>query len=348
MVRAIIIPVAGPEEAAWEDLRETLRLVWADTTRCANWMMTQLYIRDVRHSAERRDLDRMPRIYLYPEARALFPDLPSQSIAALAQRVLSLYRRQRRDLLWSGKSSLPVYRYPAAFSTPAQGWTIHEQAGRWYVALRIGDRRWTLRLRGGPHMRRQLARLKQLESGAAQPGDVTLYEAAAHSGDHRTGISGRRPTRVMMKLAVWLPKPSPAEGSTTLRLRTDKSALLVVEGTDWRIDAGAMRGVLATDARRRTELTVSSMHARQMPTRHREGLRRARADQQRRSQDRIADACRTYAAEAASFAARQRAAIVEYTDVEQSALPHFPWERLRRHLAAKLDERGIQFVHTNA
>ncbi len=345
MVRAIIVPVAGPEDGTWADLGAALRAVWTDTTRCANWMMTQLYLRDVgRTGCE--DHDALPTTYLYPEARILFPELPSQSVAALAQRVQALYRSHRRDIL-RGARSLPVFRYPAPFSMPSQGWTVSERNGRWHVAVRIGTRRWTLRLRGGAHVRRQIARLRQIESGPAQRGDLTLYETPATTSDHRSGLPGSRPTRVMIKIAVWLPKPAASTGET-LRLSTSGSALLAFSGSDWRIDAAEMRAVLATDARRQRELTPGVEREHHTTARHRAGLRRARAELRRRTHLRIADACRVYAAQAAAYASRQRAALVEYTDADQSALPHFPWERLRRHLAAQLDERGIKFVHTNA
>jgi hypothetical protein len=340
MVRSIIVPVAGPQGGSWEELRDALRTVWMETTRCANWMMTQLYLRDAAHSSQSVERGRMTRAYLYPEARVLFPDLPSQSISALEQRVQALYRAHRHDILWRRTRSLPVFRYPAPFTTPAQGWRAYEENGRWHLAIRIRDRRWTLRLRGGPQMRWHVDRLRQLASGIAEAGEATLYEIPAHASDHR----GRGGTRVMVKLALWLPKPPPVAG-TTLRLRTDESALLLYEGTSWRIDASDMRAVLATDARRRAELSASGIGARHATKHHRAALRQLRADQQQRCRQRIADACRVYAAHAAAYATRVQAAVVEYSDADQSALPHFPWERLRRHIAAKLDERGIRFVH---
>lgn len=342
MVRSIIMPVVGPHGGSWEELREALRTVWMETTRCANWMITQLYLRDAAHTTESEEPGRMARVYLYPEARALFPDLPSQSISALDQRVQALYRTHRHSILWKGTRSLPVFRYPAPFATPAQGWKAYEEDGRWHLAIRIRDRRWTLRLRGGAQMRWHVDRLRQLASGIAEPGDATIYEIPARAGDHR----GRGGTRVMVKLAVWLPKPPPAAG-ITLRLKTDKNALLLFEGTSWKIDPGEMRAVLATVARRRAELTASGIRARPTTKHHRAALRRLRADQQRRCRQRIADACRVYAAHAAAYATRLQAGVVEYSDVDQSALPHFPWERLRRHLAAKLDECGIRFVHAS-
>ncbi len=341
MVRSIILPVVGPRGGSWEELRQALRTVWMETTRCANWMITQLYLRDAALTTESEEPGRMARVYLYPEARALFPDLPSQSISALEQRVQALYRAHRHSILWKGTRSLPVFRYPAPFATPSQGWKAYEENGRWHLAIRIRDRRWALRLRGGAQMRWHLDRLRQLASGMGEPGDATIYEIPAHAGDHR----GRGGTRVMVKLAVWLPKPAPAAG-ITLRLKTDKSALLLFEGTSWKIDPGEMRAVLATDARRRAELAASAIRARHTTQHHRAALRHLRADQQRRCRQRVADACRVYAAHAAAYATRVQAAVVEYSDLDHSALPHFPWERLRRHIEAKLDERGIRFIHT--
>jgi hypothetical protein len=338
----------GAGDGTWAELREALRSTWVESTRCANWLMTQLYARDQHPDASRSQLGRMPHIYLYPEARTLFPRLSAQSVAALAQRTLALYKTHRYDVLWTGMRSLPVFRYPVGFATPRQAWSLHEEHGRWFVALRIDGRRWLLRLRGGAQMRRHIARLAQIASGAAEPGDATIYEIPVSSSDHRSGFPGRPATRVMLKIAAWLPKPAARRDGITLRLRTDRHAVLLAEGSDWRIDAAPMRAVLATDERRQRELSPARERTLQLSRARRERLLQTRNDRLRRSRQRIADACRTYAAHAAAYAARRRVSVVEYSDTDRGALPHFPWEQLRRHLAAKLEERGIRFVYMDA
>src|ERR1039458_8306933 len=79
VLRAISMPVASPLDCSWEDLRKALRTMWAQTTAASNWMMTELYARDVRRGAEEK-MPPMARVYLYPEARGRFPALPSRTV----------------------------------------------------------------------------------------------------------------------------------------------------------------------------------------------------------------------------------------------------------------------------
>jgi hypothetical protein len=287
----------------------------------------------------------MPRIYLYPEARQLFPNLSAQAVAALAQDVGRRYQARRYDVLWTRASSIPTYRYPAPCAIPAQAWSLHEHEGRWTVSLRPGDRRWGLRLRGGPHMHYQRQRLRQILAAEAERGALTIYETAAPgTGDRGSAAHG---TRVMLKIAAWLPKGPAAEGDAILHVRTDPSALLFAE-PDWRIDPAPVRGVLAADARRRTSIIANLRLERGQPRRRREGIEGALSELSRRSRQRLAEACRTYAAHLVTYATERGAAVVQYDDSTRSALPHFPWEELRRRVAEKLDERQIQFLHVNA
>jgi hypothetical protein len=349
MLRAVTLPVAGPEGASWPAFRAALREAWGEGTRCANWVMSELYARDVRRDAEDITLRKMPRIYLYPEARLLFPRLSPQTVASLVQQVQSAYRAHRYDLLWTGARALGTYRYPAPYPIPSQAWSLEERAGRWHVMLRLGHQRWDLRLRGGPHMRYQAARLRQIATGEAEPGAATLYQVRVQRGSHRTGLtSADGPTRVMLKFAAWLPKTEAPDGAVgTMCVRTGSDALLSVAGHDWSIDATPLRNVLRAEARRRAGLAVNLKHERRHPRRRRQGLIDALGDLSRRSRLRVADACRTYAAHVAAYAGRQRVVQVEYDDRDRSALPHFPWEQLRTAIASKLDEQRIAFVYVN-
>ena len=50
---------------------------------------------------------------------------------------------------------------------PARMWTLERQDERWRLSVRIGDRRWQLRLRQGPGMGRQIRVLQQVADGAS-------------------------------------------------------------------------------------------------------------------------------------------------------------------------------------
>lgn len=348
MLRAVTLPVSGPEGAPWATFRDALRTAWSEATRCSNWVMTEHYARDVRRDAEDRTLRKMPHIYLYPEARERFPALSPQTVASLVQDVQAAYRANRYELLWTGARALTTYRYPAPYPIPAQAWRLDEEQGRWFVVLRLGDRRWRLKLRGGPHMRYQAARLRQLLTGEAQRGAATIYQVIAQSGTHRTGVSsGEREARVMLKMAAWLPKIESPSRAGVLCVRTGPDALLSIAGHDWRIDAAPLRGVLCATARRRQALTVNLAHERRHPRRQRQGIADALSELSRRSRLRIADACHTYAAHVAAYADRQRALQIEYDDRDRSALPSFPWEQLRQAIATKLEESGVRLIHVN-
>ena len=83
--RSLVLPIAGPVDATWPELRVALREAWGETTRAANWMLTELYARDIRRGAQDKKLGKMPKVYLYPEARKLFPLLASQTLSSLDQ-----------------------------------------------------------------------------------------------------------------------------------------------------------------------------------------------------------------------------------------------------------------------
>src|SRR5262245_53045746 len=257
VLRAVIVPVAAPQTGSWAELGDELRTLWAETTRCANWLVSELYARDVRRQTGDERLAPMPHIYLYPEARALFPRLPAQGVAALAQEVQRKYRAMRYSVLWTRAASLPSYRFPVALTLPSQAWSLHHEQGQWVVSVRLSESRWRLRLRGGAAMRRQAERLSQIDGGQAERGSLTLYEGRP------TGRSARDSgaPRIMVKIAAWLPKIVSETRSTVVRVGPDEQSLLTAEPR-WRIDPAPIRGVLAADARRRSSLLVNLQSAR--------------------------------------------------------------------------------------
>jgi hypothetical protein len=281
----------------------------------------------------------MPPVYLYPEARALFPRLPAQAVAALAQDVLRRYRATRYAVLWTRAASLASYRFPVALTLPTQAWSLHEEQGQWSVSVRLSEARWRLRLRGGAPMRRQLQRLRQIAEGQAERGSLAIYESRSSRGDSNA-------PRVMAKIAAWLPKTASGDRSLVVHARTDEQSLLAAEPR-WRIDPAPIRSVLAADARRRSSLLANLQSTRASGGRT-EGIRRALDELSDRTRRRLFESCRTYAAHLAAHAEACGACEVRYDDRVRPALSHFPWELLRRRIAEKLDERGIRFVNGHA
>jgi len=346
VLRAVIVPVAAPQTGSWAELGDELRALWSETTRCANWLVSELYARDLRRQPDDERLAPMPRIYLYPEARTLFPRLPAQAVAALAQDVLRRYRATRYNVLWTRTASLASYRYPVALTLPSQAWSLHrdnDEQGRWIVSVRLSEGRWRLRLRGGAPMRRQAERLRQIDEGQAERGSLTIYEARSPRPSSR-GDSDTR--RIMVKIAAWLPKVASKDRSAIVQVRTDEQSMLTI-GPHWRIDPAPIRGVLAADARRRSSLLANLQSARASGGRT-DGIRKALDELSHRTRQRLFESCRTYAAHLAAQVETCRAREVHYDDRLRPELSHFPWELLRRRIAEKLDERGIRVVYGDA
>ena len=112
ILRAVTMPVVSPVDCTWADLDEALKLMSAGRTRCSNWMVSEIYNRDIRREPDTEKMPPMPRVYLYPEARQLFPSLPPQTIACLEQAMQKRYRELRYHIVWTRQRSLASFRYP--------------------------------------------------------------------------------------------------------------------------------------------------------------------------------------------------------------------------------------------
>ena len=229
ILRAITMPVASPLDCSWDELRKALSTMWAQTTSASNWMMTELYARDVRRGTEAK-MPPMARVYLYPEARARFPGLPSTTVASLENSVQRKYRAVRYPVVWTAAAALPTHRYPTPFPVPSQGWFATIEADQAIVAVRIEDARYRLHLKRGPQFRRQMAAFRQVAEGGAVAGELAIFD---HDG-------------VMVNMAAWLPREEDKGArADVLTVRTGKDCLLVaVNAKDeavWRYNGDHLR-----------------------------------------------------------------------------------------------------------
>jgi hypothetical protein len=269
----------------------------------------------------------MARVYLYPEARARFPGLPSQTVASLEQSVQSKYRAARYPVVWTAAASLPTHRYPTPFPVPNQGWSATIEADQAIVSLRIADARYRLRLKRGPQFRRQMAAFRQIVEGDAVAGELAIYD--------RDGV--------MVKMAAWLPRAEdkgPRAG--VLTVRTGKDNLLVaVNAKDealWRYNGDHLRR-WAAEHRKQLQRWSEDQKYEQRPV---AAFAQRRETAARKFRDRMNSATHEIAAQLAGYASRRHFAQVRYDDSDHSYLGDgFPWYRLRSLIAEKLDARGI-------
>jgi hypothetical protein len=330
MLRVVSMPVAEPLGCSWEDLRHDLKLMWYQTTRASNWIMTELYTRDVRRNGEKK-MPPMPRVYLYPELRNHFPELPPQTVAALEQTCQKRYRSIRYSVIWACSEALPTFRYPVPFPIHNQAWSARIDGEKPIASMRIGEVRREVRLKAGPQFRRQIRSLCQIANGEAVPGEAALYQ----QGD-----------RLMLKMVAWLPRAvltcQPAE--SVLRVNTLAEALLsavnLKDEKVWMYNGDHLRR-WSEEHRRQLQRWSDDAKYEQRPVPLFADRRAASA---RKYRDRMDSATHRIAADLAGYAYRRRFAEVRYNDTERKFCEGFPWFRLRHLLGEKLEALGIRFV----
>ena len=114
-LRAVIVPVVSPLSGSWAELRDELRVLWSETTRCANWLVSELYARDIRRgsaisrsSSQRRSSGSTPA---HHASSRLTPGNPP-----LHRSALSLYDRSD---FWAAQEPTPgVIALGAQFPVP--------------------------------------------------------------------------------------------------------------------------------------------------------------------------------------------------------------------------------------
>jgi hypothetical protein len=338
--------VVGPVDMSWDALRTLLQEQWITMTRLANWTTTECYVRDVRRNGS----DKMPAWqapYLYPEARVLFPSLPSQAVASALQNYQAKYRAARYPVIWTGASVLPTYRYPQPAVAHNATWTATVgEDERPYITLRLADQRIQLRLMGGPRYRRQLAAFRHIVSGAAVQGELQLYRrrtAGQHGDGRERGLNQRRGYDILAKLVAWLPKPAARDRQGTLHVRTDAQSLLVAldpkgERT-WLVHADQARRWVA-EHRRRLDRLSDDQKAEQRPV---PTFAERRVDYARKFRDRLHTLVQQTASQLVNFADRRGVAQIEYDDTDQRFVEKFPYHALAARVETLCDERGITF-----
>src|SRR5690606_7172144 len=115
-------------DAGWADLRTALKTCWNAATRVANWAVAELAKQEPPRLPGDEKIPPAPKLYLYPGARALAPEMDPQSVTALLSTVERKYRARRLASIWRRDESLPSYRYPVPYPVHNQGWRVERDA----------------------------------------------------------------------------------------------------------------------------------------------------------------------------------------------------------------------------
>jgi hypothetical protein len=336
ILRAVSLPVASPLDCTWDELNESLHALWAVTTQASNWLMTELYAKDVRRFAGEEKMPAMAGVYLYPKARERFPDLPSQTVAAMEKAITQKYKALRKDIIWTCRRSLPTYRYPSPFPIPGQGWSIALDNGQPIISVPIGGKeRIHLRLRGAAGgFHRQLKAVKQIVSGEAEQGQVDIYRQG-----HGKGAT------IMVKMVAWLPRTAMAEREVnTLFVRSTAEAMAVALNVKdealWTYHGNQIPG-WSIEHKKRLQDWADDTKAEHRPTPPFERLRNHASE---RYHHRMQTAAHELAAMIVNYAVRRRFRAIRWDDSIRTFAPDFVWADLKGKLATKADAASIELI----
>lgn len=354
---SLTVPIAGPVDGTWQAFGAACKAQWVLTTQAANWIVRELYVRDVRREATDTRLRAMPSAYLYPELMAAVPGIAPVNATALIQSVTRTYQRQRYQLLWTGQRQLAMYRYPTPAPINEQAWTLERTAGgAWLVRLRLGDAWWTVRLQAGRDMALHLRRLEQLRAGAAIRGAAQLRQHRSHTGDHRSGTSGpagRARVRVLLTIAGLFPRGvASGDPARVLEVHTAGTDLLRASvhgrGVVLTVPADDLRQrIAAYEVMRQRVLSTLGVARRWVPA-ERESLRGTLEDRGVRHRRAMKTRLQQIAAAVVGCARDQGAGLVRYDDSDDTFQAPFPWQSIRLALERACDTRGLRYEYACA
>lgn len=356
VTRVISLPVAAPLDGEWKELREALREAFRTSRMVANTIVQELFKAEPPIEPGATRLPPVPKVDVYGAVRDRFPDYPSHAVTALIQRVTAVYMKERFAVLIAGKRSLRSYRddgipFVAKGATVGLG-TVGEGAGEALtVAMRIGTRRWTLKLRGGHRHERHAAILRRVISGELRNGDVMLQErpcGATHRNGGETRANGggaRWKTDLMVRVVVTLPAEA-RRNEGVLVCGTGEDCLLWATHNGeriWALHEDHLPRRIAAYQDRLHRLSDDRKAEQRPPHRSRASLQDQCEVSARRMKRALNSVVQRAAAALVGFARRRGCGRIALDDSERGYLPSFPWAALRRQIESKCKEFGVSF-----
>lgn len=351
--RPVTIPIAGPVDGEWPELRATLKNCWAAATAIANWAVTEMARNDTPRTMGQERLSTATKLYLYPGARLVSPECDPQSVTAVLHAVESRYRKSRLAVMWFRNQALPLYRYPVPYPVHNQSWsTATDDQGRPCISVRLGGRRWLLRLQAGHEFRRQLASWRLIHEGEVLHGELSLLCRESSANRHGNGLEmrepgggPRQPMVVLAKMMAWLPRKAAGPAQGVLYVRTSSPEFLVYHvgerGEPKYLHAEHVRRWEAQHRRHLRGIADDTKHEKRVPKQMKIDMLARQDAWVRKYRDRIDTFIHQTTAMLAGFARRQGVATVDLDVTNKAFCERFPWYKFKETLKYKLEEIGI-------
>ncbi len=375
VMRAITVPLAGPID--FNDsgpFRDAIKEAWWDSTRLANWAVTQLLKAEPGTTASSHTLGAMSKVYLYGLFVKEYADYSRWNGAtAVARQILhwveAQYRARRKEVHWLRCASAQTFKFPAPYMMDKNTWSMSWPDDQMPIfSVPIGGRRWELAARRDKTIHYQFARLRQIASGQAIATTLSLRGQLIHGDNGRGCLSLRAPTsgerrefRIMAKISAWIPKVQAGMTSGLageLLVSTMPGSLWCVEQDGhspmWFHGDQCRQWVVAHRSYLQRTADDTKHGVRIDPARLRilNADREVRCDKHGRRVNTFID---QVTAELADICGRRHVVRVIYRDDCRDWLPDgetgrsgFPWFSLRDKLARKITDKGAVFTYASA
>src|SRR5690606_19419769 len=145
---------------------------------------------------------------------------------ATFRAVEQAYRARRYEAIWLRRARIPSYTYPTPVRLHKASWSVTRDpdGGHPLVSLRLGGRRWILRLYAGNRGRSRYAMsmFDKIIEGAER-GEAMIVAEQAHArqvgaGERmsKPGVGGRKIAAARIKMLAWMPRKEARESAGTL------------------------------------------------------------------------------------------------------------------------------------
>lgn len=358
-MRGIVLPVLRPIGMEWPAFDQAMRSAWSQSTCLANWCVQRLMAAETPRLPGQEKMPPPPRVYLYPEARELFPALDTQTLNGVIQYVTKRWNKQRLECHWLRKISPPTYDYPAPLPIPWKRCRLEfedgrqkdgrQKDGRLLLTMPLGESgRVQVQLDRSFRFARQVGLARRILAGEIQATEVSVYRRNVHGGAGEARANGggnRTRTQTFVRISAWLPRQGSREASGIMTLSRGETCLWHATVRDreepWVENADHVRRWLTGHKRRLERISQDCKWEVRVPNRRLVAIR----DQYRKLSEaharRIDDYLHQLTRRVANFAARQNVAKVVYDESETTYLASFPWARARVLLKEKLDALRI-------
>jgi len=363
--RAFRVPMRGlagdtKDERTKKDFYAALTNAGRESAQFANWYVRKLELADDGYDPSQQattkdgktKLPALPAVDYYGDAVSRFKHISGAGLSALAQIVERYYRADRFAVLVALNRRPRSYRFgELPIEIRRQSWSLVREEGAdggsyWAIRAQITPgKSYTIKLWAD---RDAMVRLRQIESGAAEPLACKIVRAS------KPGPGGKPRKVWFFRIAALFPRVDRSKRAThTLALCHDANLLLVgrrnaSDAAEDRLEIPGRKlrvmisgGDVADRQWQQQDSTARGLWSRRKRQRV---FARDRASMASRRNLRIIDQIKLVADAVGRWCVSHDVGEVVYTATDRGWITHFPWYRLQAAIGNRLERDAIAYT----